>query len=553
MNPMILKTASLLNENQAVHNNKHIKSKGKGDFLSNILASLNQVQKSPFNGQDQNYLKGMSADKKGPRFYLESFRKGLLAKGKALDNISLNKEDLFLLKKFLLQCGFSEQKTERFLNELKNNTPDGEINLANFFQKIAELDPAERSEKNDKETCIIESSAIPHLESVLRNFGLTPKEIDNVLSAATVKGGGVDPKIFAIKLKQISSRVWDNIQTIKDHDTVKQISNKMETMGLNLTDKAKAGKISIEDFITSLERMSKGQGKENSPPPELKSTMDRLLDRVVISGEKQKFVFSSPADANFKLHNPNATEKMNDTIGSLDNQSLLTHLNDKNEKINNIGRQNVEYAHHEKKVELFSNSAGGKGSQNMAGKEGHDIQSGIRIIEPPKQTSVSTFSETINAAQSNDKSFRSSLPAYLVDQVGKQISRSILRGDRIVRLQLKPPDLGRVKINIDIKDNVLKLGMIAEHSSVKELLLSNVHELRGALVSQGIKLENIDIQINYGFGQSLAGSKEEWMNERKRWNQDSGGGAFMSKNNAEVLQSEPLKMIGGNNLLNLVA
>jgi len=549
MNPMILKTASLLNENQTVHDNKHIKSKGKGDFLSNILASLNQVQKSPFNGKDQNYLKGMSADKKGPRFYLESFRKELLAKGKALDNISLNKEDLFLLKKFLLQCGFSEQKTERFLNELKNNNPDREINLANFFQKIAELDPAERSEKDDKETCIIELSSIPYFESVLRNFGVTPKEIDNVLSAANVEGGGVDPKIFAIKLKEIKNRIGDKIQTIEDRDTVHQISNKMEMMGLNLTDKAKAGKISIEDFITSLEQMTKGQGKENKPPSELKSTMGQLLERVVISGEKQNLVFSSSADANFKLHDPIAKKKINDNVGSLDNQSLLTNLNDKNDKIDNIGRQNIEYANHEKKVELFSNSSHGKGFQNMAGNKGHDIQSGTRIMEPPTQTLVSTFSETINAAESNDKSFRSSLPAYLVDQVGKQISRSILRGDRIVRLQLKPPDLGRVKINIDIKDNALKLGMIAEHSSVKELLLSNVHELRGALVSQGIKLENIDIQINYGFGQSLAGSKEG-----KRWNQDSDGrGGFISKNSAEVLQSEPLKMLVGNNLLNLVA
>ena len=170
-------------------------------------------------------------------------------------------------------------------------------------------------------------------------------------------------------------------------------------------------------------------------------------------------------------------------------------------------------------------------------------------MDPPNQTLVSNFSEKLNAAESNNNSFRSSLPAYLVDQVGKQISRSILRGDRIVRLQLKPPELGRVKINIDIKDSTLKLGMIAEHSSVKELLLSNVHELRAALVSQGIKLENIDIQINYGFGQSLAGSKEG-----KRWDQDSHGkGDFISKNSAEVLQSEPLKMIVGNNLLNLVA
>jgi flagellar hook-length control protein FliK len=553
MNPMNIKTASLINDCKTFNNKNHAKLKGKGDFLSNILASLNRVQKSPFNGQNRHCLKGMSLYKKGARFYLESFRKGLLAKGKPLDNISLNKEDLFLLKKFLLQCGFSEQKTERFLNELKNNSTDAEINLANFFQKIAEVDPTEGSEKNDKEAFVIESSVVPHLESVLRNFGLTPKDVENVLSAAKVEGGGMDPKIFAIKLKQIKNRIGDNIQTIKDHDAVKQISNKMEIMGLNLPDKAKAGTISIEDFITSLEQMSKSQGKENGPPHELKSTMEQLLERVVISGEKQKSVFSPPAVANFKLHNSIAKEKMNDTVESLDNESLLPNLNNKNEKINNIGRQNIEYAHHEKKVELFSNSAGDKGFQHMAGKKGHDIKSGIRIMDLPKPTAVSTFSETVNAVKSNDKSTKTSLPAYLVGQVGKQISRSILRGDKIVRLQLKPPELGRIKINIDIKNNILKLGMIAEHRSVKELLLSNVNELKGSLVSQGIKLENIDIQINTGFGQSLAGSKE-WMNEGRRWNQDSGGeGAFMSKNNPKVLQSEPLGMAVGNNLLNLVA
>jgi flagellar hook-length control protein FliK len=415
------------------------------------------------------------------------------------------------------------------------------------------MDPEETSEKDDEGTCMIEASVIPHLESVLRNFGLTPKAIDNVLSDAKVEGGGIDPKIFAIKLKQIGSREWDEIQTIKDQDTVKQIYNKMEILGLKLPDKAKAGKISIEDFITSLERMSKIQDKETSPPPELKSTMSRLLERVAISGEKQKLAFSPQAVANLKLHDPFAKEKKNDSVGSSDHQSLLANLNDKNGKTNIIGHQNFEYTHHEKKVELLSNSAGGKGFENMGGKEGRDIKSEIRIIDPPKQTSVSTFSETINSVEGNDKSSRYFLPAYLIDQIGKQISRSILRGDRIVRLQLKPPELGRVKINIDIKDNVLKLGMIAEHSSVKELLLSNVHELRGSLVSQGIKLENIDIQINYGFGQSLSNSKE-WTNHGKRWNQDSGGkGALMSGNNTGVLPSEPLKMVGGNNLLNLVA
>jgi flagellar hook-length control protein FliK len=551
MNPMLIKTASSLNDCKTVSKNNHGKFKAKGDFLSHILTSLGRGRKTLFHGQDHHQVKGMSSDTEGPRFYLESFRNALLATGKPLDKISLNTEDLPLLKKLLLQCGVSEQKAENILNELKINTPDGEINLANFFQTIGELDLPEQTE-NHKQTCMIEPSAIPHMESVLRKFGLPPRELDTVFSAAKVDGGGVDPKMVAIKLKQISNRLSDRIQTIKDQDTVKQISNKMETMGLNLPDKAKAGKISIEDFITSLEQMTKGQGKEYSQSPELKSTMDRLLERVIISGEKQNIVVSPQADANVKLHNHIAKQKINEEGESIDNGSLLSNLNEESEKTNHMGRQTIEDSHHAKKIDLFSNSTGSKGFQNKTGKEVQDMKSETRIMESSQQSAVSNFSDSMNAVESNDTSLKAPLPTYLIDQVGKQISRSILRGDRIVRLQLKPPELGRVKIRIDIKDNVLKLGMIAEHSSVKELLLSNVHELREALVSQGIKLENIDIQINAGFGQSMAGSKE-WINEGKRWNQNSGMEAFHSDNNEEVLQSEPMKTAAGGSLLNLVA
>ena len=552
MNPMLIKTALSFNDCKTVSKNNHGKFETKGDFLSHILTSLGRGRKTLFHGQHDHQIKGMYSDTEGPRFYLESFRNALLATGKPLDKISLTTEDLPLLKKLLLQCGVSEQKAENILNELKINTPDGEINLASFFQTIGELDLAEQTEENDKQTCMIEPSAIPHMESVLRNFGLPPKELDTVFSAAKVDGGGADPKMVAIKLKQISNRLSDKIQTIEDQDTIKQISNKMETMGLNLTDKAKAGKISIEDFIASLQQMTKGQGKENSQSSELKSTMDQLLERVIISGEKQNTGMTPQADAKVKLYNHIAKQKINEEGESIDKRSLLPNLNEESENTNHMSRQTIEDSHHAKKIDLFSNSTGSKGFQNKTGKEVQDMKLETRIIESSQQSTVSNFSDSMNAVESNDTSLKAPLPTYLIDQVGKQISRSILRGDRIVRLQLKPPELGRVKIRIDIKDNALKLGMIAEHSSVKDLLLSNVHELREALVSQGIKLENIDIQINAGFGQSMAGSKE-WINEGKRWNQNSGMEAFHSDSNEEVLQSEPMKTAAGGSLLNLVA
>ena len=101
---------------------------------------------------------------------------------------------------------------------------------------------------------------------------------------------------------------------------------------------------------------------------------------------------------------------------------------------------------------------------------------------------------------------------------------------------------------MDIKDNVLRLGMIIENSSVKDMLLSHVHELREALAQQGVKLEKVDIQINYNFDQSLAHSKEG----RGR-GQDIKETPFPGDGDTEDPQAVARMMARGDHLLDLVA
>jgi flagellar hook-length control protein FliK len=122
----------------------------------------------------------------------------------------------------------------------------------------------------------------------------------------------------------------------------------------------------------------------------------------------------------------------------------------------------------------------------------------------------------------------------------------------VVTLKLKPPDLGTVGIKIDIKDHALRLSMTAEHHSVKELLLNNVHELKEALVQHGVKLEKVDVQINYNFGQSLNASKEGTDNEQG-WRKSFNGEAFRSDNHTEGALESPTNMMSASNLLDLVA
>jgi flagellar hook-length control protein FliK len=73
---------------------------------------------------------------------------------------------------------------------------------------------------------------------------------------------------------------------------------------------------------------------------------------------------------------------------------------------------------------------------------------------------------------------------------------------------LKPQELGFIKLEMQLSDNQLNLSVAAENSSVKELLLSNIHELKEALMAQGVKLDKLDIQINDSFNQSLSDSQQ---------------------------------------------
>jgi flagellar hook-length control protein FliK len=137
-----------------------------------------------------------------------------------------------------------------------------------------------------------------------------------------------------------------------------------------------------------------------------------------------------------------------------------------------------------------------------------------------------------------------------MDQVGKQISRSILRCEKVIRLQLRPPELGVLKVEMDIKDNILKLWMITENSSVKELLLSNAHELREALVGQGVKLDRLDIQINYNFDHSLANSKEGLKHGQGH---GINGDPFTAEDDTDDGLSGPWDGLTDDHLLDLVA
>ena len=129
-----------------------------------------------------------------------------------------------------------------------------------------------------------------------------------------------------------------------------------------------------------------------------------------------------------------------------------------------------------------------------------------------------TNTSSANSVSQRKNATATRFPPNVVETVGKEIAAFLQRGDRILKLQLKPAELGTVNIEMDTKENVVKLSIVAETSSARELFLSNHNELRRVLEGHGVRLENLDVQVNDGHGQSMAdGNNGSDRQQNQRW------------------------------------
>lgn len=564
-NPMILKLISSLVNGKASANLQPFKSaKGNSDFLSDMLRALHDSKNGAFHKTDKSSEINTTANKKGYKYYLESFKKDLLTQGKSLNKTFIKEKDLPLVKTFLLQCGFSHEKVERFLKDLKGNNSNGEYNLSQTILKITELGATKRKERQDK---TFAPATVPYVESVLRDFNLTPKELDKVFSKARIDGGGLDIDKLVEKLKEIKGRRPLENKTDANQKLSRQISDKMEKIGMNLPEKGKADQISLKDFIASLEQITEKVGKDKKVSPDIKKTLDKILERVELSGQKPESESSVKFSSNYHFTESFLKDEINKKghhafnekkISSLEknksgkNESISSLLKQKDVKVKNYVGANAGNSNNSGKADLLSNLNKQTELINPVKEQGYRVDTETGQINVSRNTEAFNFTNTLKTVDYGEKPFRGYIPASIVDQVGKQISRSIIRGDQVVTLQLKPPELGTVRIKMDIKDHTLRLSMTAEHHSVKELLLNNINELKEALVQHGVKLEKVDVQINYNFGQSLNASKERTDNGQG-WRKDFGGEEFHSDNHTEGPHERPINFMSGSNLIDLVA
>ena len=86
-------------------------------------------------------------------------------------------------------------------------------------------------------------------------------------------------------------------------------------------------------------------------------------------------------------------------------------------------------------------------------------------------------------------------PTRFVSRVARAIDFAQQRGGGPIEIRLSPPELGSLRVQIELKEGVLTASLEAETPAARSTLLDNLPALRDRLEQQQIRIEKFDVDV----------------------------------------------------------
>ena len=533
----------------------------RGDFLALIGQSMPAgtratffLQRPAFNGEPS------VKTQKGTDF-LDAFRSGLLSQGKPFDQVYLDPQGLPLLGQLMRRCGYSPNSVADCLHNLRAGSRDGKLKISQIFAHLRQI-PSPKDKQNIP--VVINSETAPYLESVLSEFGLSPNAISMVLDKGRTSQGDLDFESVIKAIETVANPSTRGFPGVVDLQKSQTIVADLQRLAIQMPAAKKTGFVHIEDLVTALKRLAHvitnaaqsageteavqitpdvlknlriqmpqtgGRGSTltdgvDSPmagsrkqsdagiPAEVQTIINRLLEQVRGNQQKPESLTGIITDSKIQFDDPVAKQLQADRSWAQQAASESQQLKDQHQRLDLEG-QKIADPERIGNVKLAAEAIAPRQISDKVQAEVLELKSSVKTVDThPDYIEHQRLETFVGTSQKNQRP-SAPLPNYLMDQMGRQIARAVNRGDGVIRFQLKPPEMGFVKLEMQLMDNQLSLSVAAENSSVKELLLANVQELRETLLTQGIRIDKLDIQLSSDFDRSLANFQEGQQKESR--------------------------------------
>jgi hypothetical protein len=105
-----------------------------------------------------------------------------------------------------------------------------------------------------------------------------------------------------------------------------------------------------------------------------------------------------------------------------------------------------------------------------------------------------SFTESAPTARDNDPAIDFSRAGAL-NQMIEKAALNLKNGQSELRLNLKPDFLGQVRMRIITENNQVTLKISTEYIAVKDIIETNIHQLKADLQSQGLEINSLDVSV----------------------------------------------------------
>ena len=91
--------------------------------------------------------------------------------------------------------------------------------------------------------------------------------------------------------------------------------------------------------------------------------------------------------------------------------------------------------------------------------------------------------------------YKAPIETRVIDQIINRLSIRSNGSQSEVKIQLDPPSLGKVRMNIITSGDGVRTVILAENQAVKQVIESNLSQLRDSMLSQGLKLDGFSVLV----------------------------------------------------------
>lgn len=521
---------------------------GENSLFHEFLAGVNNDGRNPggfglslFQNSGKTEAESFQIGSGSKKINLKKLNKKLQDLGKTSSNVLLSESAIPQLTAFLEGKGFSKDKITELIKSSTNS--DGLIRLDKLLnQLVGDL----QSKGLGKNNLLVEARDVPKMEELFYRLGLRSEEIKEIVEkASTGKGDLLLSNVTDALQKHTSFNITESeikklleqagISSRPQFSDNKNLAAEIQKEYLELTKASSDSKQSIKQdiavllrekgippeevkkFLETLDIKQPETGFKNSTIDGKSTGSDNLLNHVVIKNKQQwtdgglqeKILGILKKENIFQDINPNKnwfqdqgdlklniTDLIKNTDQKIKADSMTRIVNTKGDPLTEGIVQKAKGDGSEKKGDAVREGLGTDFNIQRQVKEAARIQSGTR--------------------PGNMVNLPEPLPR-IVDRMAWMVRG----GEQRSRIVLNPPELGRIDVELSLKQGHLHANLGAESTAIKELVEANLNQLRQQLSDQGIVIDKFEVMV--GLGQREFSEKEMWSNNRQKSSNGKAG------------------------------